>query len=88
MEHYNENNKDQHFYATCAMGWARHVNMFTCLEKLSKAYKREFSKGEFYVAVYHVPLPPNTEYRIKDYIPRRDDGSPIDGMTKLFEGFM
>lgn len=90
MHHYDSNNKDQHFYATCAFGWATDASLFACLKKLGRAYKRDCAKGKFYVAVYHVPTSTDASYPIDGFIPRdpNDPNKPFPGMTKIYEGYM
>lgn len=87
---YDKDDKNQHFYAVCVFGWATNDNLFACLEKLSKAYKRYYDKGKFYVAVYHVPAPNDTAYPINEFIPRdpNDESKPFPGLTKVYEGYM
>jgi hypothetical protein len=90
MSHYNSEDKNQHFYVMCAMGWATDENLFVAYTKLASAYKKSFAKGKFYVAAYHLPVPADTPYQINYYIPRdpSDEEKPFPDMTKIFEGFV
>ena len=80
MKHYNSKDPNQHFFASCSYGWGTDATPHGAIQKMRIASGGiEKTKG-MNAMLIHVPLPPEAQYTIDEYLPE------VEGITKIWAG--
>ena len=80
LPHYDPNDKNQHFFASCLLGWATDESLPKVINKLKRnflaAHKKNFTMP-MEIIVYLVPLPTSSTYDILYKLPQVKDSLRI-----------
>lgn len=79
MNHYDPKNPDQHFFASTVFGWGVSRSPIGAVDKALESVPAHLREA-INVVIFHVPAPPQAEYRINFYAP------DVNGTTKIYEG--